>query len=275
MDLGINNGLFTNTPNGVHNGIYTGTNNGVFNGVYNENLLPNNIVRDGLVLYYDTRFNKCYSKSGNIVYDLSYLLNNGTITNATNNPINNGVFDFDGNGDFIINQSSNNLNFGTSNFTINVWFRTNTSIRRTVLSRFDFDNTGTIERGYYIDVLSNGRIRAAIETNGAAFRTIDSTNTVNNNSWNYITFIRTNELTTNLYINNVIENITVSSIGLVNNINVITAPFSIARQFSYQTPIAAVSDFIGQISHVTIYRKALTQAEINQNFNATKSRFNL
>ena len=81
------------------------------------------IVTSGLVLNLDAANMKSYPRSGTTWRDLSGLGNNGTLTNGpTFNSQNGGSIVFDGVDDYA---SINNTigNFGTSDFTINFFFK--------------------------------------------------------------------------------------------------------------------------------------------------------
>ena len=235
------------------------------------------IVKNGLVLYLDAGSpNSFYPLTAGTTWkDISGLANNETLTNGPiYSTVGSGSISFDGVDDFVLGPSSTSLNFGTGNFTINAWFRTNTTSRRTILSRFDYDNTGGIERGYYMDVLANGKVRTGFETNGSNYRITDSNTLVNTNSYFYATLTRTNETTANVYINGIFETSNLLPAGTPSNVDAVTAPFSVARVGTYQTPIG-LGYFIGNISLVQIYNRALSASEINQNFQATRARFGI
>lgn len=259
MDLGINNGLFTNTPNGVHNGIYTGTNNGVFNGVYNENLLPNNINKNDLLLYLDTGFTKSYPRSGNNIYDLSgknntCLLNNG----ITYNQINNGSLVFDGVDDFV--SSTINLNRMT-NVSFSIWYKWNgvnqfkllSYLGDASISGFGFLlSNGAGGSGNLLNILFGNLSANALPTS-ASLSTL----------WaNYV--VTRDTLTTTLYQNS-------NLISSTNTSPVIAATYNFKPCGQSSTsPNAA-----GNVAQVLFYNRVLSQSEINQNYLATKSRFNL
>ena len=232
------------------------------------------LIQDGLVLCLDASDKNSYPGSGTTWYDV-VSTNNGTLTNGpTFNSGSGGSIVFDGSDDYILGPSATNLIFGTGSFTLNAWFKTNTSTRRTILSRFDYDGTGTIERGYYIDILASGKIRTAFETNGSNYRIADSTTSVNTNVYFYVTVTRTNATTINVYINGAFETSNTITLGTPSNIDAVTAPFSIARRNDYQTP-GFSNYFIGNIPSAQIYNRALSASEIAQNYNSQKSRFGL
>jgi hypothetical protein len=227
------------------------------------------------VLALDAGNVKSYPGTGTAWNDLTGNANNGTLTNGpTFNSANGGSILFDGTNDYILGSSAANLNFGTGNFTACAWFKSNTSIRRTILSRFDSDGLGIVERGYYIDILATGKIRSAFETNGSNYRVVDSNTVVNTNSYFYVSITRTNQTTINCYINGIFENSNTLTGGSPSSIDTVTAPFSIARQTDYQAPSFS-NNFIGNVSTAQMYNRALSATEVLQNYNALKGRFNL
>jgi hypothetical protein len=234
-----------------------------------------NIVTDGLVLNLDAGNAASYPGSGTSWTDLSGNGNNGTLTNGpTYDSGNGGSIEFDGVDDFILGTDNVNLNFGTGNYTLCCWFKTNTSIRRTILARFDYDGTGIIEKGYYIDILSTGKIRAAFASSGSNLRIADSNTTVNTNTYFFVTVTRTDAGTINVYVNGIFEASNTITVGTPDFAEAQTAPFSIGRPADYQSP-AFTNYFLGNIPAVQIYNRALSASEIEKNFNALKSRYGL
>lgn len=233
------------------------------------------IVTDGLVLTLNAADKTSYPGSGTSWYDLSGNNNSGSLTNGpTFSTDGGGSIVFDGADDYVDCGPSSTLNFGTGNFTLCAWFKTNTSLRRTILSRFDYNGVGTIERGYYIDVLATGKIRTAFETDGTNYRVTDSNTVVNTNSYFYVTSTRTNATTISVYINGVFETSNTLTQGTPSNIDTVTAPFSIGRRADYQTP-TFTNYFIGSVYSTQIYNRTLSAIEILQNYNAQKGRFGL
>ena len=94
------------------------------------------IVTDGLVLCLDAASRKSYPGSGTTWFDRSGNGNNGTLTNGpTFSSDNGGSIVFDGTNDYV-NCGTTLGNFGTSNFTINFFFKTSTSLHpRTFISK--------------------------------------------------------------------------------------------------------------------------------------------
>lgn len=286
MDLGINNGLFTNTPNGVHNGIYTGTNNGVFNGVYNENLLPNNIVRDGLIFYVDGQYPKSYPRGGNNVYDLTKNYSNGVFTNGvTYQPTNNGTFNFDGTNDYIDFGDKDLFTMSAGGgidipFSVCVWvFMTK---QANVFICKSLENVGPAWSREFLVSHNSGGINLLLfnpDSSGANNIGWRSNVALSLNTWHFLCYTYNgNKLNTgiSLYSNGTLHtggsslnNGTYT--GMVNTNN----PITIGAQISIANPANSIY-FQGNMAQCLIYKnKVLSQNDVNQNYQATKSRFNL
>ena len=78
--------------------------------------IPEDVVTDGLIGYWDAGNSESYSGSGSSWYDLSPLKNTGTISGATYSSNNGGYFTLDGTNDLITN------NYLTSPFRMNQRF---------------------------------------------------------------------------------------------------------------------------------------------------------
>lgn len=106
--------------------------------------------------------------------------------------------------------------FSTSPFTIMCQIKTMTTTRRTFFSKFNFNN-GFTQNGYFADVLANGKIRAAILTNGSNYYIIDSAISVNDGKLHTIAFARSGA-TFDLYVDGVLNNGSFINAGTVSTI---------------------------------------------------------
>lgn len=274
MDLGLNNGLFTNTPNGVHNGIYTGTNNGVFNGVYNEDLITNGIVIDGLIVYVDMANPICYPTNSTSIADITPNKINATLLNTvTNNPqynkLNKGNLTFNGLGtlgELLQFNSSALYGFNQNNsFTLAGWFFiTSNMLTATYFGKWGTNGSGT---GSYM-LWNNGTGSNTLSFSVANLSTTAASTpniTFRFNRWNYFVGVYTSLTKLECYLNNT----NYSTVSYTGNINNPSVNLRVNR-------FDAVGDqFTGRMAMVKLYNKALTAAEINQNFLATKARFYL
>ena len=241
----------------------------------------NKIVTNGLVLCLDAADKKSYPGSGTVWADRSGRGNNGTLTNGpTFSSANGGSIVFDGTNDYI-NCGTTLGNFGTSNFTINFFFKTSTSLfPRTFISK-SIGDSPTIDYGWLIDNGSNSsNLGFAIATaNGSwgisgSYSTQTLGATINNGIWQMATLVADrSQANVNIYLNSTNQSLqsyaggsSFSTVGNVNNDKIL----SIGSESDI-----AVSPFhiSSNISQVQIYNRALTPQEITQNFNATRGRF--
>jgi hypothetical protein len=226
------------------------------------------IITNGLVLHLDAAQKRSYSGTGTVWTDLSGNGNNGTLTNSpTFDSANGGSIVFDGTNDFINLNSLNSLFSTTSqNITFSFWLRFNGSSTTTFL--FLVFSTG-FNGGRFITI-TNSNIGAFlfVTSSPSNSSTIDCSLSNITNVWtnivvvwngtNYIIFRDGLELSFTSRIN-----LSSSATGLGN------------------TPVRLGVDsittrgFPGRISTTLIYNRALSAAEVLQNYNATKSRFGL
>jgi hypothetical protein len=224
------------------------------------------IVKDGLVLYLDAGNKKSYPTSGTLWRDLSGNGNNGTLINGpTFDSGNNGSIVFDGVDDYVNINNENNLT--VSVISVCAWVKPDINLMNP-FANIANKLTGNSENGWSLE-------RFGTSTNISWWvgdRTIStspwSSNSIQvnftNNEWQYFvgTFDGTN---LKLYKNSNLGNQKISSMGILTG-------SSIMRIGNHGTLNYYWKDNISQVS---IYNRALTPTEITQNYNATKSRFNL
>ena len=215
-----------------------------------------NIVTDGLKFAIDAGSGRSYPGSGttttNIINGAS-----GTLTNGVGFVSNNGgAFDFDGTDDFILFPDDTNLNSQT--ITMESWSYLNTTIQQ---------NSFLFEKG-----LVNTQYSNFFEGTIFVFRTMGLSTTSFNiasgllsaNSWNHIVCTYASG-TKRIYLNGVqVGSVTGLTGTISTNAN---GPRIGAHSSGYYLD--------GEIAISRVYTKALTAAEILQNYNAQKSRFGL
>jgi hypothetical protein len=97
-------------------------NGSIISGSTAQTFRYNNIIKRGLVLHLDAAINDSYIGTGTIWYDISGNDNNATLTNGpTFSSTNGGIITFDGVDDYATIPYSSNWDFGTGEFTIEVW----------------------------------------------------------------------------------------------------------------------------------------------------------
>ena len=205
------------------------------------------LVTDGLVLALDAANTFSYPGSGTSWTDLSGNGNNGTLVNGpTYSSDNGGVVVFDGVNDYI-NAGTPSISVGK--LTINVWMRITSGslIQHIVDSAFN---------SWHLAILTDNR---PYFYNGSTYHT--GAPAINVGQWYMITGVQGETL--DIYINGVLGQSIASNIDVTTN-NVILGAWQ-----SGPRPLN------GNISNTQIYNRALTAAEVQQNYNALKSRFGL
>lgn len=218
-----------------------------------------NIITDGLVLYLDAANTKSYPGSGTTWNDLSSNGNTGTLTNGpTFDSGNNGSIVFDGVNDYALINTS----VGSGNFTFNIWLRRQST---STAPLFLFGKyADSVERGCMFFILNNilsFRIAAA-----ASFDiTINMTSPVTGSSWTNIVASANRTSNVLLYRDGLLD----------KQVNISTQQGNIPT-LNFIGSLNGGSWFLNaNLGIVQVYNRALTAEEILQNYNATKSRFNL
>jgi hypothetical protein len=220
------------------------------------------IVTNGLVLYLDAANIRSYPKTGNTWYDLSIGTNTGTLNSgSTFNTSNGGSIVFDGTDDNVNCGNNSILDVG-NNITVNAWiFLPSTGATtgyRPIVSKVVSGATVGWEMG-----VSIGKLRCVFRPTS---NIIDLTGPdLSIGVWQMCTFSYDN-LTTKLYLNGVLRTSTSSGGPVILDSS---QPFQIA------TRGIGGNTFLGRISQVSMYNRALSSSEILQNYNSTKARFQL
>lgn len=199
--------------------------------------------------------------SGN---DDNGLLGNGTVANM---PVysyyNKGTFKFDGSADYINCGNANALNFGSGDFSVEMWFTrdSNATTNLRLLSKgADSDVSGSAGFAFFG---SDSGINFAINPSGA--RTIISAASYSVGEWVHVVAVVQRGSTMRTYKNAVLTSSATAPAGSVssasNNLNIGRSSESSSLYWA------------GNIAMVRIYNKALSVAEITQNYEAQKSKF--
>jgi hypothetical protein len=214
------------------------------------------IVESGLVLSLDAGNTKSYTGSGTTWTDLSGRGNNGTLTNGVGyNSSNLGSLSFDGVDDFI----STTYSVGTiSQHTISCWINKTNSQYSFILA-----SSASLFYGFeiypsviYTNITNNNYGQVSYNLNGyqnIAF-TYDGSQTGNSNRLK-------------VYLNGILQ--TLSFTGTIPS-SVSNIPAIDIGKRSWTTRYSE-----GSIAQVSIYNRALSASEIQQNFNATRSRYGI
>jgi len=206
------------------------------------------IITDGLVLCLDAANTKSYPGSGTTWTDLSGLGNNGTLVNGVGyNSGNGGSLSFDGSNDYVnFSSYSQPAYLTTTSFTWNIWVYPTRNNNADVLmgnrgGDLNFTKLTTNNFEYY-PILLGGAMPL--------------------NIWQNICVVK-NQTTLSYYRNSLLVSSTTSSTTKP------TKPFYIGGD-----PTAS-EYFNSNIAQASIYNRALTAQEIQQNFNALRGRFGI
>jgi hypothetical protein len=215
------------------------------------------IITSNLVLCLDAANSKSYPGSGTTWTDLSGNGNNGTLVNGVGYSGDNlGSLVFDGVDDYVSTNFFPSDTILGQNFSWFFWAK---------YTRFAFNigshgnATGGSSRFYTQIMNTNGDLRTAI---GDSFYTSTTLGTENLNKWIMIGFVYDSG-TVETYVNSVL----VDERDGVNFSGTSSSSWSVGRGFDESR------FFEGESSNHTIYKKSLTSQEIQQNFNALRSRF--
>jgi hypothetical protein len=221
------------------------------------------IVTSGLVLNLDAGDTASYPGSGTTWTDLSGSGNNGTLTNGpTYSSANGGSIVFDGSNDYVDLIST--IQFDAGDFSISGWFRSNsgnTSYKQIWSSGYN-GGTPDLEIGL---LTGTNQLYFYIRPPGVL---ITTTYTVDDNVWRHFTATKTSS-TISLYVNDSLVSSTsgtytsdVDSAGVIPRIG---------------NGVSGINNrpFNGNIPQVSVYNRALSAAEVSQNFNVLRSRFGI
>jgi formylglycine-generating enzyme required for sulfatase activity len=230
--------------------------------------ISSGIATDGLVLWLDAGNTPSYPGSGTAWTDLSGNKNNGTLTNgATYNSGNGGSIVFDGNNDYVGTNLITEFP-ASAGFTFNIVLKAiddgATDVRRALIGNTEFPVSG-FALGYNHD---------GGNTNYWMFYwypSIMAANfgilTPNFGNIEFITFLYDGNTDFKLYRNGILAS-TFSSSG--------TKVYKTSGNLIIAAPTqGGWSTFLGNIYLLQGYNRALTAAEVLQNFNAQKARFGL
>jgi hypothetical protein len=223
-----------------------------------------NIVTNGLVLYLDAANTKSIVSGSSTWYDKSGYGNNGTLVNGpTFDSLNGGSIIFDGTNDRVdcpLSSTIQSINTNNS-LTISTFIKVASSseyrdfvgVNKTSGNN-PFTLRASIGNVYFFDYEIGGIRTTKIypgTTSDILNKWVQLTATIGENS-------------VKLYLNGIQVGTTTTVSG---NIKTIDSDFRIGN-LGYNV-------FFGSVSTTQLYNRALSAQEILQNYNATKSRFNL
>ena len=214
------------------------------------------IVTDGLVLALDAGNTKSYPGSGTTWTDLSGNGNNGTLVNGPT--YSDGSIVFDGINDYV--SLVDNLG-DPQQFSVSFWcyptelnVNANNNFRRIFLTPGSSTNTTNV-------ILIEQSANISFRIPGGSTDNFQASGFSGINQWGYVTCVY-NQSHRQIYFNGVFKS-QLAEAG-------VTVDFG-----SPQIVDPSFQIFKGNIAIFKIYNRALTASEVQQNFNATRSRFGI
>ena len=229
------------------------------------------IVMNGLVLGLDAGNIKSYLSSGTTWTDLIGNGNNGTFPTAPTYSSSNG-------GSIVFNGSTNTSTFGnilqlgTGSRTYSCWYKMNSTTQTDYASLISKTQNTAVSYRQALGFQTDGNFRVLFRGANNVNYDLDTTNPNTDLNWHYLVWVIDRNLNSSLYQDNVLLN--------SRNISAISGQnFQLARHLrigSYNTSTDTSERFFnGNIAQVSVYNRALTAAEISQNFNALRGRFGI
>jgi hypothetical protein len=220
-----------------------------------------NIVIQGLKLAYDAANPKCYAGVGTFVNDLSGNNNTGYLYSGASYSSNlTGYFSFDGSDDYIGTNFQPNYDF----ITVNVWFwsgafstfGTNTCIVANSQVSSPYPSFDIRKR-----ITGALQLQFAISSSGSEIG--QDIGFINDYTWYNVQFTY-DGATVKCWLNGIqVVNYTIA--GTLRN--------STSNLFIAKNPAFAGRNAAIYVSQLFIYNRALSEAEIQRNYNATKQKY--
>lgn len=227
------------------------------------------IVQNGLICYLDAGNIRSYPGFGTTWYDLSGNNLNGALTNGpTYSGLNGGCIVFDGINDYINVSHNTLLSASTTNsFSLSAWFLSTVNGTSSTLEIVNKRNNtaGPTYVSYGMSwrrVSTSDTIFARIGFTDNSVSDLNSSDLIQNN-WYFVTetFDGTNH---KLYIDGILN-----QSGTISGKTILDDGLSLTIN-SY----SGSSEFLaGNTSSIQFYNRALSAAEVLQNYNATKQRY--
>jgi hypothetical protein len=239
---------------------------GIMMSVMNNNVRSTPIVTNGLVLYYNPADSASYPGTGTTINDVSGNGLNGTMSNIT---YTSPYFTYNGTSSTVSVADNALLEPGTGDFTLEAWvyYSTITGSTRTFISKCN-NGGGAADWSYGLRTQANGN--TYIEVGNGTTSVTSPTYAVSTGQWYQIVGVWTNVAANSiaLYVNSVSQGSNSHAFASVkNSTNPLYFGSYNGGEFSQW--------FNGRMGIVRYYSKALSGAEVLQNFNANRAVYGL
>jgi hypothetical protein len=223
-----------------------------------------NVISSGLRIYVDASNPASYSGSGSTWYDLSGNGYNGTLSGST-------AYN-SANGGFIALQSNTGyIDFGlgsqgssTSAYTFGAWFKPTTVSSTTVFMARGNDATGGYPSGWNLGMaVTTTDFRVAVVTSVPSIAQVSTiyNTTANTSTWYNVVAVWSAGSSLKLYVNGVLRATTNTSNTVLRNSG------------SGWNSTDSATKYNSNLGSMIVYNTALSDAQVLQNFNSTKTRF--
>lgn len=235
------------------------------------------LVTDGMILNLDAAKLQSYSGSGtNWVNLINNSISGGTLTNGPTltGSGKNLAITFDGTNDYTEVLDNSIIDFGTSNFTSNIWIYPNSSLTsNTEFGVINKNNGFQNSTGWGLELstytVTSPYQKLRLEGFNSGQSSWENSNVigfVRTEIWSNVNLIRTGNKF-ELYINGSLSGTKINSnvgLNVDNSVNL-----TLGKSSTWQ------SYFKGNISNFNLFNRALSPFDIFQNFNAYKSRYGI
>ena len=224
------------------------------------------IATSGLVVALDAANTKSYPGSGTTLTDMSGNSNTSALTNGpTYSSANGGTIVFDGANDYIDCGPVSRIGSSLTEFTASVWVKPAASATSCILENGDNFVTNT----FYI-FQENALYFTFLIYDGVGYDAIYANYVYQTNTWYNLVGTWSSGNRIRFYTNGVLAEGT--RIGAART----TVISGNKNLFAGIRPGATLTyPFAGSMANIQLYTRALTAAEVNQNFNALRGRFGL
>ena len=222
------------------------------------------IVTTNLVLHYDPSNVSSYPGSGTTINDLSVNGLNGSLSNIT---FTSPYFTYNGTSSQVTRLDNSLLEPGSGDWTMEVWVnQTGSTGSQVILGKFD--PGGASQDVSYAIRVSSGLVRADFGNGSTAMNT--SNYSLSSSTWYQLTYVFNNVANNNVitYVNGVQQATTTHSFASILNTsaNLYLGSYNGGEYSQY---------FDGNIGITRLYSSALSASQVQQNFNADKSKYGL
>jgi hypothetical protein len=235
------------------------------------------LVTDGLVLNLDAAKLQSYPGSGtNWINLINNSISGGTLYNGTSitGSGKNLAITFDGTNDYTEILDNSIIDFGTSNFTSNIWIYPSSSlIGNTEYGIINKNNGFQNSTGWGLELSTYEYSSPFPKVDIIGFNSVQSSwglssvlVPIKTNTWSNVNLIRTGNKF-DLYVNGSLSATKINSnvgLNVDNSVNL-----TLGKSSTWQ------SYFKGNISNFNLFNKALSPFDVYQNFNALKGRYDI